>query len=1378
MERIIVKHPDGSSLRLFGKEGYVRVTNGKQKKKLLGENIVELTVRSGRKLDFYIGDKITVFAEDYFLNLLPEAKKTSTREFEYQLTFESVQYDLAKVVFLDEDGSGLSTSSEFTLRANIEEIGRIIINNLNRVYGSGKWILLETPDQTTEVRDFSFSDDNCLAVLQKACQEYGTEFKIETVQVEGGYVYQLSIKPIGRVIDIDFEYGHNKGLYGIKRKTIDSANIVTRLYAFGGNQNLPANYRNHSSRLRLPDTLGNNKSYIEDDDAIAAFGLVEGSKLFEDIWPKYEGTVTAIDAQDPRIFLDSAFPFDLNETDSSGNTKYLIDGTSAKITFNTGALAGYTFEVGSYDHTTKTFKILKYEDERGFVYPSVDTATFRIGVGDSYALSDIYPPQAYIDAAEDQLLAAAQEYLNENKAPRVQYEIDLAEEYIAKIVGDPRIIINLFNTGDYIGIKDDEIGIDRTGEASIRITEFTRDLCSPTHYSYTLAVSDTVEVSIIERLISDHKRTNSIIDLNDLSDPSKLKSSWRSTQELLNMVFDQEGYFDAGNIKPLSITTKMLSVGAKAQQFTLRNTVIEANYNGDSNQVKINGGSLLHYGLNDENTPSWNISSTTITLTSSGSYYIYVRCLKSGNTADVVFSADQYQVEEGNYYYFLVGTLHSIDANNTRAVSLTYGFSTINGRFIRTGRISSADGSCYFDLDNNEIHGTISFTKDGQDKSIEDLDTESSSSYNYITNVLPGVLQGIYDQLDGVIETWFGEVEPTLNNAPASSWTTTTEKDNHLGDLYYDTISGYGYRFGKTGSTYKWTKLTDSGVTEALAAAARAQDTADGKRRVFVNTPYTPYDEGDLWVNGTDIKVCKTARATGSYLSSDWKLGSDYTNDDGLNSFIDGAFADLCDQVDGKIESWFTTSDPASSWATTAEKRKHIGDLWYNTSTKRLKRYANTSGSTYGWQTIEDAAAIAAAEAASQAQDTADGKRTVFTSTPYTPYYVGDLWVNGTDIKVCNTERLTGSYAASDWGLASNYDHTKTVIDGGLITSGTIQLAGSSNYILAGITGQGTAGTSVRIWAGATFDSRGVAPFRVTQNGELFGRYRIELQDAQNNGLAGICGQGTDGSDSGIRFWAGATYDNRGSAPFRVKADGEVHFDKATFVSGCKIGNWEVTGSGITDENGGYLVGRKSYGDGHYTESRLGIEAFPAYSGVTGCGYFENTRVESLGTNYGVYINVANAAYNIALGVSSGDSIFNGLMVSRKLSVVKAVANSFVELAYDSQVQLIDCKVDTCILKLPRRTSVASHLGISSSTYFAVPLTIVGKYQTSGAKEFAVIGRSESYTQTNNSYYPYRLDNNASKQSGYMAMDEGDVCTFQLVYNENGYFAYEIQHRS
>ena len=170
---------------------------------------------------------------------------------------------------------------------------------------------------------------------------------------------------------------------------------------------------------------------------------------------------------------------------------------------------------------------------------------------------------------------------------------------------------------------------------------------------------------------------------------------------------------------------------------------------------------------------------------------------------------------DANNYYFLVGILNSIDAvTNTRMLSLSYGFSTINGRFITTGRIQSADGNTYFDLDDGEIGGRIVFTRDGQQVTLDTLGGETKDAKDYIDNTLPGVLQDIYDQLDGQIEQFFETYDPTLTNEPASPWTTTALKEQHLGDLFYNTTTGKVFRFVKENGAYKWQELADSEVAQ------------------------------------------------------------------------------------------------------------------------------------------------------------------------------------------------------------------------------------------------------------------------------------------------------------------------------------------------------------------------------------------------------------------------------------------------------------------------------------------------------------------------------------------------------------------------------------
>ena len=148
-------------------------------------------------------------------------------------------------------------------------------------------------------------------------------------------------------------------------------------------------------------------------------------------------------------------------------------------------------------------------------------------------------------------------------------------------------------------------------------------------------------------------------------------------------------------------------------------------------------------------------------------------------------------------------------------------------------------------------------------------------------------LQELQDQVDGNITTWFFNGVPTLLNEPASGWTTDTEKDRHIGDLYYDQNTGYAYRFQKSNNVYSWVKLTDSDIAEALAIANSAKDTADSKRRVFVAQPTVPYDIGDIWLKDGELYRCKTATTSeGTFNTAHWILGVNYTDDTVANQAL------------------------------------------------------------------------------------------------------------------------------------------------------------------------------------------------------------------------------------------------------------------------------------------------------------------------------------------------------------------------------------------------------------------------------------------------------------------------------------------------------------
>lgn len=187
------------------------------------------------------------------------------------------------------------------------------------------------------------------------------------------------------------------------------------------------------------------------------------------------------------------------------------------------------------------------------------------------------------------------------------------------------------------------------------------------------------------------------------------------------------------------------------------------------------------------------------------------------------------------------------------------------------------------------------------------ISTNGSDLTNFINQTTKD-LDSLQGQIDGSIQTFFYEYVPTNENVPASEWTTTSLKNNHLGDLFYNTQTGYCYRWQVINNEYSWQRITDVDVTKALSDASKAQDTADNKRRVFVTIPTPPYDVGDLWTQGStgEILKCKVAKTSQqTYAESDWEKASKYT-DDSKATEIDAKVTIL--QTDFEVEQGKITS--------------------------------------------------------------------------------------------------------------------------------------------------------------------------------------------------------------------------------------------------------------------------------------------------------------------------------------------------------------------------------------------------------------------------------------------------------------------------------------
>lgn len=227
----------------------------------------------------------------------------------------------------------------------------------------------------------------------------------------------------------------------------------------------------------------------------------------------------------------------------------------------------------------------------------------------------------------------------------------------------------------------------------------------------------------------------------------------------------------------------------------------------------------------------------------------------------------------------------------------------INADYINTGALTVKDKSgniiFYADMET----GTVKISGDnvtiGGKTAPEAISDAVKESKNYadgkVSDFAETVTKSVSDlqnQIDGQIETFYYDYEPTLKNIPASDWTTEDDKKKHEGDLFYWKSKGYAYRFFKDGDTWKWQLVQDTDVTKALQTASFAQSTANSKCRVFLTQPTPPYDTGDMWNQGQngDILTCMVARGEGaSYVETDWQKLNKYTDDETANKALEEA---------------------------------------------------------------------------------------------------------------------------------------------------------------------------------------------------------------------------------------------------------------------------------------------------------------------------------------------------------------------------------------------------------------------------------------------------------------------------------------------------------
>lgn len=442
-----------------------------QYKKVMGDNELRLTFSLNYQANLKYGDYIDAFGERYKINKMPAITKVSRFRYDYNLTMQGTYYDLSKVQYFFLGDDNTLKEPDFTLMGNGDTFIDLIISNLSRA--GQTW----TKGQVipTVYKNITFSGATCLDALTSLASTFDTEFWIE-----GNTLHLTKMQNnTGQV----FRQGKNKGLYEINLQLADDSALITRLYAFGADKNLPAGYRNYSSRLLIPAP----DVYIEKN--VDKYGVIESTQIFDDIYPHRTGKVTAVDAGNIFHFKDGDIDFDVNAQ--------LLDGTSAKVTFNTGQLSGYTFDVSDFNNATKEFTILLNKNETAYEN-GIPNTDLKVAIGDEYVITDIEMPQSYIDAAEAELKSQAETILATYSDPVYTLTLTLDPVYIRSKRITPKI-------GQVVWVTDDDLQIDK----AIRIITTSRNIVNEDNYDIEL--SDVVTVGVITGIKSSISDTATVL---------------------------------------------------------------------------------------------------------------------------------------------------------------------------------------------------------------------------------------------------------------------------------------------------------------------------------------------------------------------------------------------------------------------------------------------------------------------------------------------------------------------------------------------------------------------------------------------------------------------------------------------------------------------------------------------------------------------------------------------------------------------------------------------------------------------------------------------------------------------------------------------------
>ena len=410
----------------------------------MGDRTVSCTVESPVMIDFAVGDYLTYRGETFFLDYAPSQTKNSKANsvrnaFEYELIFHTFDVYLQNCLLLDYVPYGndyhFNPLPSYSFVGTAQTFAERIQANMDREY-PGEWTISVHGSVQTDDTEIEIDNTSCWNALVMFNKKWGLNFSVSGKHVYIGYPEDS--------INHTFYYGKNNGLYRIEREVDSDEAVITRLYAYGSDRNIPADYNKRPSDfsgkkyLMLPGYLTTGKSYIESDN-VSVYGIREYVVSFEDIYPSITGTdIPGVGRIDELLSAEQI----TSETEANGTFKVMLRNIgfdindhltqdTATISMKSGSLVGYDFEItevtqlenGDYELT------LNKSTRDNFTVPN---AGQNLSAGDQFVLLGISMPDEYVENAEQKLLATAQAYLAAHDHAIYSYSIGMDELYMAR----------------------------------------------------------------------------------------------------------------------------------------------------------------------------------------------------------------------------------------------------------------------------------------------------------------------------------------------------------------------------------------------------------------------------------------------------------------------------------------------------------------------------------------------------------------------------------------------------------------------------------------------------------------------------------------------------------------------------------------------------------------------------------------------------------------------------------------------------------------------------------------------------------------------------------------------------------------------------------